>query len=891
MEDESLAATVADALGRAIENSQMMEEALNPPVSPNGQAQPWPALAGAARPFRSEPAPDELLQTLAEAAQHLVGAGYAAVGLYDEDGLTETIVPLGIGEDEIRAIRSSLESQELFRIASESHEPIRLNDVGPDHQSALPSHGPRRGQWLDVPIVSRGRVWGSIFVGNQESDRPFTEEQEQLLVNLAPCAAVAIENAQLYRHALQNLRHQEHLIAELRRVQCGAARLISNLDLDAVLHEILRMIAAVSETEMSSICMLDKDRHQLVAGTATGLPEEYVRIIAHLPFGALHRGKINQVPDPVVIVEELRQDPAWQPYLDLSERLGIRAVWSVPIIGKDCQLLGIFSAYYRDRFRPRQEQVELVQAYAQHLAVAMENAALYEQVRQAEMLYRDVYENAPDGYHAVGTDAMIREMNATLSGWLGYGREEVIGKMRYDDLLTPEGQRKFQQLLVQCKREGHTDHVELDFVRKDGRLLPMRLTMMVIRDAMGRYQGCRVTARDITKERELEAQLLGAQKLESLGTLVGGIAHDFNNILTGILGFTQLLLRQGHAGDGLHEGLQRIELLSMRASDMIRQLLAFSRQGVSQRRCLALHPFLKETSKLLERMIPENIEIALSLDTDDPVVEADPTQLQQVLMNLVVNARDAMPQGGRIEIETTLVELDESFCQAHPDTPPGRYVRLSIGDTGMGIAPEIRSRIFDPFFTTKEVGKGTGLGLPVVYSIVKNHGGAIEVSSQMGEGTTVQVFWPLAESVTTEVATHPGETCQGSELILLVEDDPIVLELGRKALEYFGYQVLIASDGVEALAIYRKHQAEISLVILDVVLPRMGGRETFRELRRIDPSVKVLLTTGYGLDETVEVMLEEGVCGLVGKPYRIHDLAQAVHAILEPQGIGRYTGA
>ena len=319
---------------------------------------------------------------------------------------------------------------------------------------------------------------------------------------------------------------------------------------------------------------------------------------------------------------------------------------------------------------------------------------------------------------------------------------------------------------------------------------------------------------------------------------------------------------------------------------MVRQLMTFSRHSQSQKNSLPLHPFLEEITKLLERMIPENIEVELSLAAEDLVVEADPTQLQQVVMNLAVNARDAMPEGGRLVIETARVELDDAFCQAHPDLHPGWYALLSVSDTGVGIPLEIRPHIFDPFFTTKGVGKGTGLGLPVVYGIVKNHAGAIEVESQVGRGTTMKIYLPLSEQPVVEVATPAADLLTGTETILLVEDEPLVLEFGRTALEYFGYRVLTAQDGVEALEVFQAHQDEIALVILDVVMPRMGGRETARELKRRKPTVAVLLATGYDSPEEADEELGElEAYEFLRKPYRIRELAQAVRAVLEHRSI------
>jgi signal transduction histidine kinase/ActR/RegA family two-component response regulator len=407
-------------------------------------------------------------------------------------------------------------------------------------------------------------------------------------------------------------------------------------------------------------------------------------------------------------------------------------------------------------------------------------------------------------------------------------------------------------------------------------------TKVPVRDSQGQIVGLVGMSRDITERKRQEEQVRQSQKMEAIGQLAGGIAHDFNNMLTGILGFTQLLLQEVNPSDRIYEDLHRIEMLSNRAADLVRQLMTFSRRDISQKSSLSLRPFLKEMARLLERIIPENIEVELNLPAEELTVEADPTQLQQVIINLAVNARDAMPEGGRLVIATARVKLDGAGYQAQPELEPGWYVQLSVSDTGVGIPLKIQPHIFDPFFTTKDVGKGTGLGLSVVYGIVKNHAGAIEVESQVGRGTTMKVYLPLSEQPTARVTAPPVSLPRGTETILLVEDESLVLEFGRTVLEHLGYRVLTARDGLEALEVFQAHQAEIALVILDVVMPRLGGRETATELKHRNPAVAILLASGYDSPrEAGEELKETEAYNFVRKPYQIQELAQAVRAALE----------
>jgi CheY-like chemotaxis protein len=353
-------------------------------------------------------------------------------------------------------------------------------------------------------------------------------------------------------------------------------------------------------------------------------------------------------------------------------------------------------------------------------------------------------------------------------------------------------------------------------------------------------------------------------------------------MLTSIMGFTELMLLDLAPESQIHEDLHHIEVLSRRAADMVRQLLTFSRHSRSQKHSLALRPFLEEVIRLLKRTIPETIAVELRLAAENLVVHADATQLQQVVMNLAVNARDAMPNGGRLTIESARVMLDAAFCQAHPNLSPGWYAQLSVSDTGVGIPPAIRPRIFDPFFTTKGVGQGTGLGLSVVYRIMQNQAGVIEVASEMGRGTSMTIYLPLSQQPLAQAEAPLDELLRGNETLLLVEDEPLVLEFGRKALERFGYRVLTAHDGLAALEVFEAHQEEIALVILDVVMPHMGGRAVARELKRRKATVAVLLMTGYDRAEAAgeewEAMEQYE---FLRKPYRIRELAQAIRAILE----------
>ncbi|MCU0539454.1 MAG: PAS domain S-box protein [Desulfobacterales bacterium] len=387
---------------------------------------------------------------------------------------------------------------------------------------------------------------------------------------------------------------------------------------------------------------------------------------------------------------------------------------------------------------------------------------------------------------------------------------------------------------------------------------------------------------DTSLEKSLQTQLLQAQKMEAVGTLAGGIAHDFNNLLHAIQGHAELLLlgTSGRApGD---DELRQIIKAAKRGSELTRQLLSFSRKMESRKRPIDVNHVIHETTSLLQRTIPKMVSIDLQLTPELHAVGADPFQIEQVLMNLAVNASDAMPDGGRLTIKTENIALDETFCRKHSGLTPGDYVLLSIEDTGRGMDDNIREHIYEPFFTTKGPGKGSGLGLAIVYGVINSHGGTIECFSRVGVGTVFKIFLPAvgATPVDEEPLVVP-EVVGGTETILIVDDEEPVLALGRQVLSRFGYKVLTAYDGEGALSIYGEHRGRIHLVILDLLMPGMGGKRCLEELIKMDPAVKVLIASGFSPDPPTHLLITIGAQGFLNKPYEISEMLQAVRKILD----------
>ncbi|MBU0514569.1 MAG: response regulator [Proteobacteria bacterium] len=402
-------------------------------------------------------------------------------------------------------------------------------------------------------------------------------------------------------------------------------------------------------------------------------------------------------------------------------------------------------------------------------------------------------------------------------------------------------------------------------------------------DDAGRLAGVIHISTDITERRALEAQLLQAQKMEAVGRLAGGVAHDFNNLLAVILGYSQLALEKIEAHDPWRQDLEEITRAGERAAALTRQLLTFSRRQVLEPKALDLNAVVKGTEKMLRRLIGEDVELVTVCEPDLGTATVDPGQLEQVIMNLAVNARDAMPRGGRLSIETANVFLDEPYARRHSEVTSGPYVMLAVSDTGVGMDEEVRSRIFEPFFTTKEKDQGTGLGLATVYGIIRQSGGHIYVYSEPDRGTTFKIYLPRtgAPEAAGDAVGEVVRDGRGSETVLVVEDDDLVRKMARRSMENYGYRVLEASNGGEAVLICEQNPGDIDLVLSDVVLPRMSGPQLIGRLRAMRPGLRVLYMYGYTDNAIVHHgVLDQGV-NFISKPFSPQALAQKVRKILD----------
>ena len=432
--------------------------------------------------------------------------------------------------------------------------------------------------------------------------------------------------------------------------------------------------------------------------------------------------------------------------------------------------------------------------------------------------------------------------------------------------------------------------LECELRRKDGTTFWAEANANFIWSDGGTPIGCTGVARDITERKQAEvereklrSQLAHSQKMESIARLAGGIAHDFNNLLTVINGYANLGLAKLERGGPIREHMEEIRKAGERATGLTRQLLAFSREQFLQPRILSLNGVVADMRSLLRRLVGEDVEVRFSLTTEDLTVCADPHQLEQVIMNLAVNSRDAMPGGGLLLIETSLVERDESYSRLHPEARPGRYALLAVSDTGVGMDEVTRQRSFEPFFTTKEAGKGTGLGLSMVQGIVAQSGGHINVYSELGQGTTFKIYLPALADATTDVEKPAAVAApRGRETILIVEDQEDVRGLAVAALKTYGYRVLEAPDAQAALMICEQGSARIHLVLTDVVMPHMNGRELVGRLAKVRPEIKAIFMSGYTDNAILQHEVLDGASDFIEKPFTPEELARKVRAVLGP---------
>ena len=508
-----------------------------------------------------------------------------------------------------------------------------------------------------------------------------------------------------------------------------------------------------------------------------------------------------------------------------------------------------------------------------------------EALRDSEEKYRNILESIEEGYFEIDLEGNLTFFSNPLCKILGYSRDEMEG-MNSQVFTTQHTAKKIDRIYEHMKSTAEpvnvTDYVA---IRKNGRHLALELSASLMKSSEGEPVGFRGVLRDVSErkqaeeeKRKLETQLQQAQKMESIGTLAGGIAHDFNNILMGIQGNASLMLLKIENSHPNFEKAKNIERYVQNGTELTKQLLGFARRGKYHVIATDLNEVIEKSSGLFGRTKKE-IQIHTRFVDDIWTVEVDRGQIDQALLNLYVNAWQAMPEGGELYLQTENVVLDHTYVKPYK-VEPGNYVKISVADTGVGIDKEYQKRIFEPFFTTKEMGRGTGLGLASVYGIIKNHGGYINVYSEKNQGTTFTVYLPASEAQVLEEKEPIVSIRRGTGTILLIDDEEMIISVGQELLNELGYKVLIARSGLEAIEIYRQKNQDIDLVIMDMIMPGMGGGEAYDRLKDINSDIKVLLSSGYSINGQATKILRRGCDGFIQKPFNMKQLSEKIHHII-----------
>jgi PAS domain S-box-containing protein len=507
-------------------------------------------------------------------------------------------------------------------------------------------------------------------------------------------------------------------------------------------------------------------------------------------------------------------------------------------------------------------------------------------LRESEEKYRTILESIEEGCFETDIEGNLTFFSNPFLKILGFSSDELTGA-HTDKYTSPDTAAKMKRITKRLKETGKPENVaDYDIVCKNGNSLSLELSVSLLKDQDGCPMGYRGVIRDVSERKEaeeekhkLESQLQQAQKMESIGTLAGGIAHDFNNILMGIQGNASLMLLKIESDHPNYEKIKNIEKYVQNGTELTKQLLGFARRGKYLIKATDLNEIIDKSAGLFARTKKE-IRVHSELAENLWTAEVDRGQIEQVLLNLYVNAWQAMTQGGDLYLQTENVILDRSYVKPYK-VEPGRYVKILVSDTGVGIDRETQERIFEPFFTTKEMGRGTGLGLASVYGIIKSHGGYINVYSEKERGTVFTIYLPASEKqVVREKDAIPAPIVKGSGTILLIDDEKMILDVGLELLDELGYTVISAMSGKEAIEVFQNGRDKIDLVIMDMIMPGMGGGETFDRLKEIDPDIKVLLSSGYSINGQATKILRRGCDGFIQKPFNMNQLAQKVQEIL-----------
>ncbi len=680
-------------------------------------------------------------------------------------------------------------------------------------------------------------------------------------------------------------RAEEALLRQNRVLE----RIIAGACLGDLLEDIVNLVEDQLASGHCSILVVAEDGLHLRFAAGRRLPAEYNAAIDGAPIGpAVGSCGTAAYRRETVIVADIASDPLWVDYRDLALRHGLRSCWSVPILarqderntGTNGRVLGTFALYRNEPATPGARELEVV-ARAAHLAgIAIQRDRDERALRESEERFRRLVEVLPVAV-LINGGGRILYCNPAFVRLIGAkGPEELLGRSALD-VVHPDDLEAVQARIAAVEHGMlPVGSIERKLVRLDG--TPVSVIAVGAPMSERGARSILVAMLDTTEQRRLEEQLRQAQKMEAVGRLAGGVAHDFNNLLTIINGFSEILLAKLPDGDPRREAATAIREAGERAAGLTQQLLAFSRKAIIEPKVIDLNEVVGSIGKMLGRLLGERITLVTRLYPQLYRVKVDRGQMEQVLVNLALNGRDAMAGGGRLTIQTMNTSIQEEDEASPPDCPPGRYVELCVSDTGAGMSDEVKTRVFEPFFTTKGLGKGTGLGLATVHGIVKQSRGHVIIDSEVGRGTMFRILLPATTEAPAPAAPQGTRAAaHRSETVLLVEDEDGVRDLARRALEMHGYTVLEAGSGTEAIRVAESHAGAIHLLVTDVVMPDTGGAALADAIRALRPEIKVLYMSGYTDDEVVRHGVEVAAGSFVQKPFTLASLARKVREALD----------
>ncbi len=819
--------------------------------------------------YRAENMP-ELFAIIHEIIRNLIGVDNFYIALFDEE---QNLLTFPYVVDEMDEVAPHAPGKSLTAYVLRTGKPLLGTPEVLDELTAageLEIVGTRPVDWLGIPLNVEDKTIGVLTVQSYDPAVRLDERHKQMLVFVSTQVAMAIERKQ----AEENIHQRNRELAILNKIiNATAVAVDEQTVLQIACHELLdafdmaRAAATViSPGAPSAKIVAEARRPGVPAATREPIPLHENREL----YGLLAR----RAP---LVISDVKVDPRVQGVRHLVPE-DTQSLVFLPLIVDD-SLVAVLSMISPERRHFTTPEVNFAWSFADQISTGITRVRLQESQRMLSA----AISQAAEGVMITDNRGHLVYINPALEQISGIPQREAVG-LNAIKLIRHSMSPAILLDILRTLRRGKSWSGRVTARKPDGTKFTIDLTTAPVRDIYQNVVNYVGVMHDVTAQLQLEAQYRQAQKMDAIGQLTGGIAHDFNNILTAVNGFAELLQRRLNEDDPRRRLADKILDSGKRASALVRKLLTFSRKQIVETQQLNLNTVVEHMKQMLQPIIGENVQISMALTPDLWLIDADPTQIEQIIINLAVNARDAMPNGGKIIIETANVVLDESFAGEHFGVNVGRYVRLNISDTGVGMTADVRERIFEPFFSTKEKGKGTGLGLATVFGIVKQNGGSIWVYSEKGQGTTFKIYLPASEAEKKRLLASGAEAsalARGNETILVVEDDEDVRDLATQILEMQGYTVLTAKSGEDALLSMSRRGDDIDLVLTDVVMPGMNGKELVDTLVEVQPALKIMFMSGY----TNDLIATKGILSddivLITKPFTAETLTRAVRTVLD----------